>query len=158
MKHHVLTGGALLLAATVVCLSQVAVASASSGGNSANAKLCQKNGWQALVGTNGAFANEEACVSYAAQGGKLYNGNGGRSLCSSLGGTYAIGTGDLIGGPAFLFVLWTCDHFPVTSVADLGLNKGPALVNVCPGPIATYEFLSVTFPDADAGFTCFGRI
>ena len=51
----------------------VGVATANAGGgNSANAKLCQKGGWQSLfTETGGSFASEEACVSYAAQGGTL---------------------------------------------------------------------------------------
>lgn len=45
----------------------------SGGGNSPNAKACQKNGWQSLVTSTGdSFASEEACVSYAAEGGTLY--------------------------------------------------------------------------------------
>ena len=45
------------------------------GGNSLNAKACQKNGWQELVTSTGtAFASEEACVAYAAQGGMLFWG------------------------------------------------------------------------------------
>jgi hypothetical protein len=43
---------------------------ASAGGNSANAKACQKGGWQQLVRADATtFTNEEACVSYAAHGG-----------------------------------------------------------------------------------------
>lgn len=46
---------------------------AVGGGNSPNAKLCQKNGWLGLVSSTGdSFASEEECVSYAAQGGTLY--------------------------------------------------------------------------------------
>jgi hypothetical protein len=72
MKHFTTGRVAIaLLATAVVCLSQAAVASAG-GGNSANAKLCQKGGWQALVRSDGSsFASEEQCVSYAAQGGTL---------------------------------------------------------------------------------------
>lgn len=45
MKKHIIGRAALaLLAASVFGLSQVAVASAT-GGNSANAKLCQQGGW-----------------------------------------------------------------------------------------------------------------
>jgi len=43
------------------------------GGNSANAKLCQKGGWQTLQSsTGGTFTSEEACVSYGALGGTLF--------------------------------------------------------------------------------------
>jgi hypothetical protein len=45
----------------------------TGGGNSLNAKSCQKNGWQSLVTSTGAtFASETACTSYAAKGGTLY--------------------------------------------------------------------------------------
>jgi len=48
----------------------VASATAAGGGNSANAKLCQKNGWQTLARSTGQpFANEQDCVSYGAKGG-----------------------------------------------------------------------------------------
>jgi hypothetical protein len=41
--------------------------------NSIVAKACQKNGWQGLVTSTGtAFASEDACVSYGARGGVLY--------------------------------------------------------------------------------------
>ena len=52
----------------------IGVATASGGGgNSANAKLCQKNGWKKLLRSDGtAFRNQGDCVSYAAQGGTLH--------------------------------------------------------------------------------------
>jgi hypothetical protein len=47
-------------------------ASAAPGGNSANAKLCQKGGYVNFVRTNGTpFASEGQCTSYGAQGGTL---------------------------------------------------------------------------------------
>jgi hypothetical protein len=59
------------LAVAVVVSIGVETASAG-GGNSANAKQCYKDGWQKLVRTDGSsFANEEACVAYAAKGGEL---------------------------------------------------------------------------------------
>jgi hypothetical protein len=46
----------------------------AGGGNSANAKLCQKSGYLNLQSDNGgSFATEEDCTSYAAQGGTLFN-------------------------------------------------------------------------------------
>src|SRR6186997_783360 len=62
----------LLLAVAVALCVGVATATAAGGGNSANAKLCQKGGWQTLgTSTGQGFANESACVSYAAKGGTL---------------------------------------------------------------------------------------
>ena len=56
---------ALLFAASGTALA--------GGGNSANAKKCQKDGWQTLVTSTGAtFAGEEECTSYAAHGGALF--------------------------------------------------------------------------------------
>ena len=57
------------------------VASPASAGNSANAKQCQKNGWQTLAvsSTVPAFTSESACVAYGAAGGVIvpYNPNWG---------------------------------------------------------------------------------
>jgi hypothetical protein len=64
-----------LMAATVAigCLT-IGEAAAAPGGNSANAKRCQKGGWQTLLRSdNTAFTGEKACVSYAAGGGTLVN-------------------------------------------------------------------------------------
>ena len=47
----------------------VGVATATAGGNSPNAKLCQKNGWMNYQGSDGTqFTSEEQCVAFAAQG------------------------------------------------------------------------------------------
>lgn len=60
--------GVLVLVALVATSAAVA-----SGGNSANAKLCQKGGWQTLQQSNGApFTSQSNCVSYAAGGGTLF--------------------------------------------------------------------------------------
>jgi hypothetical protein len=57
---------ALMLGAMVTPIT------AERGGNSAAAKACQKGGWEDLQRTNGtSFANQGACVSYAAKGGTL---------------------------------------------------------------------------------------
>jgi hypothetical protein len=62
----------ILLALTVVAMATVTSTALAGGGNSLNAKSCQKNGWTSLVTTSGAsFASEAACVSYAAKGGVL---------------------------------------------------------------------------------------
>lgn len=61
---------AALLAAAVVALSVAAPAWAGTGNNSANAKLCQNDGWASLDNayTGLPFANQGACVSYGAHG------------------------------------------------------------------------------------------
>ena len=51
--------------------------SAAAQGNSGAAGLCQKGGWTDWQRTDGtAFANQGACVSYAAQGGTLASSSG----------------------------------------------------------------------------------
>src|SRR5262245_16913197 len=75
----------LLLCAVFALTVGVATATAG-GGNSANAKLCQKNGWQTLYpSTGGTFTSEEACVSYLATGGTLESKS--QHDCESFGGT-----------------------------------------------------------------------
>jgi YDG domain len=64
------------IVATFGLLSAMLVVSAGiafAGGNSTNAKLCQKGGWQTLVREDGTtFRSEAACISYGAKGGTLY--------------------------------------------------------------------------------------
>src|SRR5438094_307363 len=63
----------LLLGCMFAALA-VGVSPASAvGGNSANAKKCQKDGWKSYVRSDlrTTFTSEEDCVSYAAQGGRL---------------------------------------------------------------------------------------
>ena len=84
-------------------------AGADAGGNSANAHACQQGGWQHLFRSDGtSFANQGACVSYAARGGTLKSAQ--QLECESLGGTYAVGTG---------LILWTCTNLPVLPVSTL---------------------------------------
>jgi hypothetical protein len=53
-----------------LAISETALA---GGGNSANAKLCQKGGWQNLMNSNAAqFTSEDQCVSYGAHGRSIY--------------------------------------------------------------------------------------
>jgi hypothetical protein len=65
----------VVLAALVVACAVLVVAPAGpadNGGNSENAKLCQKGGYQDWVRADQTpFANVGECVSYAAQGGTL---------------------------------------------------------------------------------------
>jgi hypothetical protein len=62
----------LLVCAALALTVGVAIATAGSG-NSANAKLCQKDGWKSQYRSEdgSSFTNESACVSYAANGGTL---------------------------------------------------------------------------------------
>jgi hypothetical protein len=67
-------GLALALVATfVACLVLAGGARAAGGGNAVNAKLCQKGNWSKLMDSSAhQFANEDACVSYAAHDGTIY--------------------------------------------------------------------------------------
>ena len=65
---------ALVLLTLSLVLGTTSVSAKPGGSNSPNAKLCQKGGYTALATTADpatAFATEEACVSYAAEGGTL---------------------------------------------------------------------------------------
>ena len=59
-------------AALVVSLSVGVAPATAGGGNSANAKACQKGGWMNLQGSDGTqFANQGECVSFGAHGGTI---------------------------------------------------------------------------------------
>jgi hypothetical protein len=64
----------VLVAALLTTVLGVGASTAlAGGGNSGNAKACQKNGWQQLqMSTGGAFTGQDECVSYAAHGGTLF--------------------------------------------------------------------------------------
>jgi hypothetical protein len=114
---RVATRTALLSVALSLALLVVGFGSASAGGNAANAKLCQKGGWQALYSTSAGFTSEEACVSYAASGGTLSTTppNLTANLCAALGGTYSpFGIGP---GAPFTPVYWSCGGAPYSPTA-----------------------------------------
>jgi len=69
---HRFTWPVVAVAVTMAVALSVGVASAS-GGNSANAKLCQQGGWMNLVRTEdgSGFNDQGECVSHAAEGGNL---------------------------------------------------------------------------------------
>jgi hypothetical protein len=65
--------GFTFLAALAITLVVASGALAAGGGNSANAKLCQKGGWQTLMDSSArAFSDEDACVAYGGHGGAVY--------------------------------------------------------------------------------------
>jgi hypothetical protein len=85
LRHLVVLCGALAL--TVGAATALA-----GGGNSANAKLCQKGGWRNFVRSDGSsFANEGDCVSYGAKGGTLTPKTQWQRDCESYGGTFGTG-------------------------------------------------------------------
>jgi hypothetical protein len=65
--------GLALLGAIACAFVFAGGALAANGGNSANAKLCQKGGWQSLMDSSAAqFPSAGECVSYGAHGGAIY--------------------------------------------------------------------------------------
>jgi hypothetical protein len=79
--------GALAVAVSVVGAGP---AFAAKGGNSDNAKLCQKGAWQALVSnTGGEFANQGDCVSPP---GSAPFGAAGQAACNGIGGGFELRT------------------------------------------------------------------
>jgi len=66
-------GRALALLATVLACAGFADRAFGAGGNATAAKLCQQGGWSKLMNAAGhPFANQDACVGYAAHDGTIY--------------------------------------------------------------------------------------
>lgn len=62
----------VVLVLSVLAVSFSVEAKPKDGNNSANAKLCQKGGWQLLQKADGTpFTSEQECVSYGATGGTV---------------------------------------------------------------------------------------
>ena len=84
------TAGVLALLVAAVAATP---ASAVAGGNSANAKLCQNDGWKTLYrGDGSTFASQGDCVSYAAQGNtiQIEAPNAWQAACEQIGGTFEV--------------------------------------------------------------------
>lgn len=96
-----------LVVAAVAALCVVAMpASAAKGGNSANAKKCQKGGWENFVRSDQTpFTSADDCTSYAAQGGVLTEPQSAyapRTLCEDAGYTFSEGEEPVPGlGPSY---------------------------------------------------------
>jgi hypothetical protein len=104
----------LALCALLTLSAGVATASArdGNGGNSANAKLCQMNGWQHVFRADGTrFASQEDCVSYGAHGGTILTSppaNQSQLDCEANGGQFST-TNDPFGGPGVF--MWSCSGY-----------------------------------------------
>jgi hypothetical protein len=80
----------VLLVCALFALTVGVATATAGGGNSANAHLCQKGGWQTLFGSDGSsFASEEECVSYGARGGTLTSKTKSQIDCEAFGGTFS---------------------------------------------------------------------
>jgi len=78
----------------ILATSVLAGNAMAGGGNSDNAKLCQKNGWAGLTHSDGSgFANQDECVSYGAHGGVIALKPGGQAWCESIPGVYTVSLG-----------------------------------------------------------------
>ena len=99
------------------------------GGNSANAKLCQKGGWKNWVRADQTpFKNQGACVSYAAKGGVLTAPKTQSQLdCEAFGGTFGTSP-DLVS--SFTTVIWVCNGWTNTDLTDFN-TKLTTLTNDC---------------------------
>ena len=136
-----------------------AVASAAKGGNSANARLCQKGGWQHLAGANGPFASMPGCVSYGAQGGTLTDPRGPAALsCDTVGGTFGstrLGTANNLIGlfPAggLMALDFTCNGAALATV-DLAVFTSVCAADAQAAGMAYYSFV---YLDAVPASSCF---
>jgi hypothetical protein len=73
MQLSTIGKAALALALGATALVVAGGALAAKGGNAANAKLCQKGGWETLMDSSAQpFAGQDACVGYGAEGGPIY--------------------------------------------------------------------------------------
>ena len=114
------------LCAAVATLVFAGAATAGSG-NSANAKKCQKTGWQNWVRADQTpFASETACTSYAAKGGTLTvpapPKSASQILCESYGGTFGASTDT---------ALWTCNGWPQPTLDATFIDHFFALLQEC---------------------------
>ena len=106
----------------------VATAYAGNGGNSANAKLCQKNGWQTQYTSTGqSFTSQDACVSYAAKGGTLTAKTRAQLDCESAGGAFGTDPSlNVFQGYFWDQIFWVCNGFTA--------GQGPPPAD-CPGSL-----------------------
>ena len=107
----------VVLGAAVAALVSALGASAG-GGNSDFAHLCKKNGWMNLVRADGtSFANQGACVSYGANGGKL-----GQTITFTSANPSPV----TLGGPTYTPTATATSGLPVAITLD-GASTGCSL-------------------------------
>jgi hypothetical protein len=109
--HRSVWSLAVVVAVTGVCVATPALA--GKGGNSANAKACQKGGWMNLVRSDQtSFKNQGACVSYGAHGGTLLAA-ADRAYCAPAG------------PPTFGQCFYTAELTPPRLDLDFAASSGP---------------------------------
>ena len=138
-----------LVLSIAVALALGVPSATAGGGNSANAKLCQKGGWQMLVRADGSsFDSQADCVSYAAQGGTLTNGTqGAQAACESFGGTFVTGT---------LPILWSCVEWRWDADFSLLQERQAALEELCFAAPGLQSFDNSAFTTVLATAICRG--
>jgi hypothetical protein len=137
---------------------------AATGGNSQNAKKCQKGGWSTYVGSDlrTTFKSQGDCVSNAAQGGLLVEipTLASQPLCESFGGTFGPGP-DLIGALSNP-VLWVCNGIAIPSTADYPAfvsNEALPLAYDCLADDGASLYWTAEFIGSNPGvanLTCYG--
>jgi hypothetical protein len=136
----------VLAVLVVACGAMVfaGIAVAKGGGNSPNAKLCQKGGWQLLVQADGSsFVSEQDCVSYAARGGTLTNAV--QFACESFGGEFETGT---------LPDLWACEHWDWNAAGALFDQRYAALFGLCHASPGNQDFFTDAETTVEASSFC----
>jgi hypothetical protein len=147
-------GLAAALALTLLIATPGASASPGSGsGNSGNAKLCQKGGWQSEYRSDGTrFASVGDCVSYAAHGGTLTSSppfvnhapqGADGTVTTSENSTYTFAAGD--------FGFSDPNDSPPNNLLAVEITTLPTVGTLTDGgtPVVAGEFISVT--DINAG-------
>lgn len=130
---------AVLAALAALALVVGAVGASAGGGNSANAKLCQKNGWQNLFRADGSpFANQGACVSYGAQGGTPKH-------AQTVAFTSAAPAGATFGGATYTPAASASSGLPVS----LSVDPGSASVCAIAGGAVSFTGVGTCTIDAD---------
>ena len=118
----------IVMAVASLALLAVSTSALAGGGNSANAKLCQKGAWMNLVRADGTtFVDQAACVSYGASGGTPVPPAQfqGQALCVSYGGTFRAFA---VGEAGHIF--WTCASWTYSSDAE-SVARQVALSDAC---------------------------
>jgi hypothetical protein len=131
----------MLVPAVALAMTVGAGTAVAGGGNSDAAKACRQGGWQHLYRTDGTgFKNEGDCVSYAAHGGKLAGAaTQSQQDCEAFGGTFAGGAGS---------VLWTCDGWVNTGLADFGAKDASLLADCVADGGSALPLSTLTIPGA----------
>jgi hypothetical protein len=129
-------------------------AGAAKGGNSANAKACQKGGWENWVRADQTpFANQDECVSYGAKGGTLTEPTPAptsyKVSVTATGGSVLMDVGFILGSLGSCNSDCSLDFSPGTDIPRIALiaDPSPQFQYSCNGgSIQTSGFIGSPFP------------